>query len=245
MSLPLARQLLAWCVHIFTAFSAFFGLLALAAIDQHHYVTALWYMGIAFIIDNVDGTCARFFRVAQYAYKIDGALLDNIIDFFTYSMIPAFFILASNLLAPSYRILAAALICFASCYQFTQRDAKTEDHFFKGFPSYWNLVIFYAYCWHFSSAATLSVIIICAVGSFIPIKYLYPSRMEYLSTYKLCRHLMLLATLVWAACAISLLALYPHSNSFVNYYSMGYIALYFLLSVYRTVKPLPIDSPAQ
>lgn len=239
-----ARQLTAWCVHIFTAFSAFFGLLALGAIFHHHYIDALWYMGAAFVVDNVDGTCARYFRVTEYAAKIDGALLDNIIDFFTYSMIPAFFILATDMVAPHYRILCAALICFASCYQFTQRDAKTEDHFFKGFPSYWNLVVFYAYCWHIPTTVTLWVIIICAIGSFVPIKYIYPSRMEYLSKHKIYVRLMLVATIVWAIAAVCILALYPQQNSFVNYYSMGYIVLYFLLSLYRTIKPLAIDAHA-
>jgi phosphatidylcholine synthase len=235
------RSFSAWCVHVFTAFSAFFGLLALAAIYQHHYIDALWYMGAAFVVDNVDGTLARFFNVSKYASKIDGALLDNIIDFFTYSMIPAFFILASSLVAPSYQILCAALICFASCYQFTQRDAKTDDHFFKGFPSYWNILVFYAYVWQFPQVATFWLVVVCFVGSFIPIKYLYPSRMQYLSLNKVYVRLMLLATILWAICAIAILALFPEGNSFLNGYSIAYIVLYFLLSLYRTIKPLAIN----
>lgn len=234
----ITRQFFAWCVHVFTAFSAFFGLLALAAIYQHHYIAALWYMSAAFVVDNIDGTLARFFKVTEYAPKIDGPLLDNIIDFFTYSMIPAFFVLASNLVAAPHRIFCAALICFASCYQFTQRDAKTADHFFKGFPSYWNILVFYAYLWGWPHVATLSAIIICFIGSFIPIKYLYPSRMEYLSTQKTYVYLMLLATILWAACAVGILAIYPQQNSIINGYTIAYIVLYFMLSLYRTVKPL-------
>lgn len=240
----LLRRSLAWSVHLFTAFSAFFGLLALAKIYQHQYISALWYMGAAFFVDNVDGTAARYFKVSVYAAKIDGELLDNIIDFFTYSMIPAFFILASNLVASNLRILCAALICFASCYQFTQRDAKTADHFFKGFPSYWNIVIFYAYCWQFSQTITLWIVVVCFIGSFVPIKYLYPSRMEFLSKQKSYVTLMLLATVIWAGCAVAILAVFPQQNSFLNYYSMAYIVLYFMLSVYRTIKPLVIAAPA-
>ncbi len=237
----LARILSAWCVHIFTAFSAFFGLLTLDAIYQHNYINALWYMIASLIIDNVDGTIARFFRVAQFAGKIDGALLDNIIDFFTYSMIPAFFVLASNLIAPQYRILSAALICFASCYQFTQRDAKTEDHFFKGFPSYWNILVLYSYLWQIPQYITLGMVVVCFFGSFIPIKYLYPSRMEYLSKQKINIKLMLAATLLWAVCLIGILAIFPEKNSLMDYYSLAYIILYFLLSVYRTLVPLPMN----
>ncbi|PHQ81091.1 MAG: phosphatidylcholine synthase [Coxiella sp. (in: Bacteria)] len=228
----------AWMVHIFTALGAFLGLLALAAIYKHHYIIALWYMGAAFVVDNLDGTLARYFRVSEYAAHIDGALLDNIIDFFTYSMIPAVFILASNLIAEPYRILGAALICFASCYQFTQRNAKTKDHFFLGFPSYWNLVIFYAYCWHLPQIVTLGVIIICFIASFVPIKYVYPSRMEYLSKQRSNILLMLMATLLCSACAIAILATYPEQNSFLNYYTGAYMILYFLLSLYRTFWPL-------
>ncbi len=238
--MTIIRTLLAWGVHIFTAFSAFFGLLALSAIYHHQYHNALWYMGVAFLIDNVDGTLARFFQVSTFANHIDGALLDNIIDFFTYSMVPAFWVLTSNLVAEPYRIVCAAMICFASCYQFTQRNAKTEDHFFKGFPSYWNILVFYMVCWHLSITLNLWLISICFIGSFLPIKYLYPSRMQYLSNIKLYVHLMLLATIIWAGCAAAILAIYPQQNLFLNCYTLIYFALYFLLSLYRTFYPLSV-----
>jgi len=232
------RTTLAWSVHLFTAFSAFFGLLSLNALYHNMYISALWYMGAAFVIDNIDGSLARLANVKRYAAEVDGALLDNVIDFFTYAMLPATFLFTTDLVAEPYRIFAAALICFASCYQFTQHDAKTDDHFFKGFPSYWNILIFYAFCWHLPQILVLWLIICCFVGSFIPIKYIYPSRMQYLSRSKIYVSLMFIATVIWFGCAVATLALYPQHNLFVGFYTLAYILLYFFLSLYRTFCPL-------
>ncbi len=242
LSTPI-RNTLAWSVHLFTAFSAFFGLLSLDALYHKMYIDSLWYMGAAFAIDNIDGSLARLANVRRYATQIDGALLDNVIDFFTYAMVPAAFLIATDLVAAPYKIFAVALICFASCYQFSQRNAKTSDHFFKGFPSYWNILIFYAYCWHLPQVLVLWLIICCFVGSFIPIKYVYPSRMQYLTQSKIYIFLMFLATLVWFGCAVTTLALYPQHNMFVGFYTLAYILLYFFLSLYRTFCPL--DSMSQ
>ncbi len=164
------KIILAWFVHVFTALGAFFGVLALFALNQQNYKLALCYMGIAFLIDNVDGTLARLCNVNLFAHHIDGDLLDNIIDFFTYSMIPAVFVLSSPLVPEHYRILSAGLICLASCYQFTQYNAKTEDHFFKGFPSYWNVLILYVLIFSLPADAVFACIVICSIASFIPIK---------------------------------------------------------------------------
>lgn len=238
MASPLIHRTLAWSAHLFTAFSAFFGLLSLDALYHHHHVMALWYMGAAFVIDNIDGTLARLCNASKYTPNVDGALLDNIIDFFTYAMVPAVFILATDMVPASCKIFAATLICFASCYQFTQRDAKTADHFFKGFPSYWNILIFYVFCWHLPQALALWLIIACFVASFIPVKYIYPSRMDNLTESKLYKFLMFLATLIWLGCAITTLAIYPRLDHFISFYTLAYVLLYFFLSLYRTFCPL-------
>ena len=237
------RIFLAWSVHLFTACGAVLGVLALSAISTHQYTLALWYMAAAFIIDNIDGTLARLLKVNLFAHTVDGDLLDNIIDFFNYAMIPAVFILMSPLIAEHYRLLAVALICFASCYQFTQYNAKTEDYFFKGFPSYWNILVLYAYCFQLPQAVTLILILICFIGSFIPIKYIHPSCMNHVSHHRSHRVLLLLATILWCGAAGMLLFTYPQHNILITSYLIFYTLLYTSLSLYRTWYPLPTHAP--
>ena len=87
-----AQYLSAWAVHAFTASAAFFGVLTLVNIYHHDYVQAFWYMAITIFIDAVDGTMARLVRVKEILPKIDGALLDNIVDFLNYVVTPSFFL---------------------------------------------------------------------------------------------------------------------------------------------------------
>lgn len=234
----ISKIFLAWLVHFLTTCGAFLGLLAILAISTHQYIAALCYMGIAFLIDNIDGMLARLFKVNLFAYTIDGDLLDNIIGFFNYAMVPAAFILLSPLIDPSYRFLAAALICFASCYQLTQYNARTEEQFFKGFPSYWNILIFYTYCLDLPQNITFLLIAICFIGSFIPIKYIYPSNLKYVSNNKHTQLLILLATILWNVAAGLMLFLYPKHNIIVTNYLIIYPIFYLLLSLYLTCYPL-------
>ena len=140
------KKIPAWTVHLLTASGVLIALLTLFEIHNQHYINALWLMCAAIFIDAIDGTLARLVNIKEVIPNIDGALLDNIVDFLNYVVTPCFFILLCPDLVPSpmvWPILIA--VSLSSCYQFTQSDAKTEDHFFKGFPCYWNLVVLYLY----------------------------------------------------------------------------------------------------
>ena len=173
----------AWAVHILTASATVIGLMTLNAIHRHQFINALWLMGIAIMIDAIDGTLARFFNVKKLAPKIDGALLDNIVDFLNYVITPCFFLLIEpHMLDKPYEWLVLTCVLLSSTYQFTQNDAKTADHFFKGFPCYWNIVIFYLFIFNTPSLLNAIVLIGLSIMVFIPIKYVYPSRLDYLTT---------------------------------------------------------------
>src|SRR5260221_12109011 len=120
-------------------------------------------MGAAILIDAVDGMFARMVRIKEAVPEVDGALLDNIVDFFTYTLVPCFFLLVTNLLPEYWRLLCVMFITFSSAYQFTQVDAKTRDHFFKGFPSYWNIVVFYLFFCQMSSTFNMVVLMSLAM----------------------------------------------------------------------------------
>jgi phosphatidylcholine synthase len=126
----------------------------------------------------------------------------------------------------------------ASAYQFTQPEAKTKDHFFKGFPSYWNIVVFYLFFWQMSPWVNLAIVLILVVLVFVPIKYVYPSRLDYLSRNLWLQWAMLIATLLWGAATAAMLWLYPRTNQFLIMLSMGYVIFYVLISLYRTFVPL-------
>ena len=164
-SLPVTlwRRMAGWLVHAFTASGAFVGILALYAIYQHKFLIALWMMCIAIVIDAVDGVLARLIQIKSAVPNIDGALLDNIVDFFNYTIVPAFFLLVTHLIPEDWRFFCVIVIILSSSYQFTQMDAKTSDHFFKGFPSYWNIAVFYLFFWQMSVWTNLVILLVLAL----------------------------------------------------------------------------------
>jgi len=232
------QRTLGWLIHAFTASGACVALLSLLAIYEYNLLLALWLMGAAIVIDAVDGIFARKVKIKEAVPEINGELLDNIVDFVNYTIVPCFFLLVTNLLPTHWRVFCVMIITFSSAYQFTQVDAKTSDHFFKGFPSYWNIAVFYLFFWQMSNITNMAILLILAVLSFVPIKYIYPSRMDYLTNNKLLRLGMVLMTLCWGAATSGLLWIYPASNHFLVAVSIGYLLLYIGISLYRTWVPL-------
>lgn len=167
------RRSLAWGVHAFTASGAVVGAIALLAVAAGNFPQAAILMLVALAIDSVDGTLARAAKVGEVLPGIDGRRLDDMVDFLNYVIVPAVFLVGAGYLHPA---VAAAPI-LASAYGFSQQDAKTEDDFFLGFPSYWNIVALYVWLLDVAPATASAVVIVLAVGVFVPLKYLYPSKM--------------------------------------------------------------------
>jgi phosphatidylcholine synthase len=238
------RRIAAWLVHLFTASGAVFGLLTLYAIHHTQFLLAFWLMAGAVLVDSVDGILARRAKTKVAAPKVDGGLLDNLLDYVNYAMAPAFFLVVNDTLLPAnWRIVGACLIVLVSAYQFTQPEAKTDDHFFKGFPSYWNIVVFYLFFWQTSPYLNLIIIISLAILTFIPIKYVYPSRLDYLTQSRWLRRAMLSATILWGIATAALLWIYPKTNPLLVALSIGYALFYVLISLYRTFVPVEMPQP--
>jgi len=233
------HYLVAWAVHIFTASAACMGLLTLAKIYQHEYKAALWFMAIAVVIDAVDGTLARLVQVKTVLPKMDGALLDNIVDYLNYVITPCFFLFVKpDMLPPTVGLVIIMAIIITSAYQFCQADAKTPDHFFKGFPCYWNIVVFYLFIFDTSMIFNAVILGILCVLIFVPIKYVYPSRLDYLTDSKPCKYLMHIFSILYGICSAVILWNYPESNPLCMALSLGYIIMYLALSFYRTYSPM-------
>ena len=229
----------AWGVHLFTASAACIGVFTLFKIHQHDYIFALWLMAITVFIDAVDGSLARLVRIKNILPKIDGALLDNIVDFVNYVITPCFFLLVKPDMLPSdYSIIIISAITITSAYQFCQADAKTPDHFFKGFPCYWNIAVFYMYI--LNTSMTLNAFLLCffCILIFVPVKYVYPSRLDYLTDSKTLKILMHCCSTIYGISSACLLIYYPETNNIWLSLSLGYIGMYLFLSFYRTYSPM-------
>jgi phosphatidylcholine synthase len=169
-------HILAWLVHLYTASGAVVAFFTLLSIQQAQFRDALILMALAVFIDASDGTLARAVRVKELIPWFDGDLLDEIVDYFNYVIVPCLFFFRANLLPPQDSLWLAALPLIASAYGFCQRDSKTADYFFLGFPSYWNIVVFYLYVLKTPLWINAYLIIALSILVFVPIKYIYPSR---------------------------------------------------------------------
>lgn len=225
--IPLLRLVAAWGVHALTASTAVFSFLAILAIMGQEWRTAIIYMGIAAMIDGVDGALSRWVGVKQVLPNFDGALLDNIVDYQTYVLVPAFFVYQAELVPAGWLLFTPAIMLMTSAYQFSQADAKTGDHFFQGFPSYWNVVVVYLWLLGLGTAVNLLTLLLCAALVFIPIKYLYPSRM---TRYRVQT---LLLSALWILMLTAALFLYP-AYSWLTRASLFFIVYYVVLSLILT-----------
>src|SRR5512133_3882942 len=129
-------------------------------------------MGAATVIDAVDGTLARRARVGKVLPEFDGRRLDDIIDFQTYTSLPLLLMWRAGL-APGWALIPPLL---ASAYGFCRVQAKTDDGYFLGFPSYWNIVAFYCYFLQLPGTVVISIVTVLAIFTFVPSRYLYPSQ---------------------------------------------------------------------
>jgi phosphatidylcholine synthase len=182
---------LPWLAHLYTASSAVIALLATIAIFEYRFRDAFFWLAAAIIVDSSDGVLARAVRVKDRLPWFNGAKLDDIVDYLTYVFVPAFFVWRSLLVPAPWTIPVASAMLLSSAYGFNREDAKTSDHFFTGFPSYWNLVVFYLFVMHLSQIVNAIVLLVLAVFVFVPIRYLYPSRTPH------WRLLTIVLGLVW------------------------------------------------
>lgn len=173
------RSVMAWSVHFFTASGICVLFLALIAAVEMNIAKSFLYLCTATVIDAVDGTLSRVANVTTYGNKIDGGLLDNIIDYAGFVLIPAFIVYQLEMIPGFWGLVACFVILLSSCYQFCQVDAKTEDHYFRGFPSYWNIVVLYLFLYQTGPVFNFLILFLCAVLVFVPVKYVYPSRTRY------------------------------------------------------------------
>lgn len=171
------RLAMAWGVHLLTASGAVFGFAALLAINEGAWSRAGLCMLVALAIDSIDGSLARGIGVERLLPSFDGRRLDDMVDYFNYVLVPVVFMVHAGGLA---HWSLGAIPILASAYGFSQESAKTDDDFFLGFPSYWNAVALYLWLLEIPPGLGTTIVVALAIGVFVPLKYIYPSKLHVL-----------------------------------------------------------------
>ena len=167
----------AWLVHAFTATGAVLAYMAVEATVAGDTRRAFLCLAVATLVDAVDGGLARLAHVKERTPQFNGARLDDIVDYLTFVFVPVFVLRHDGLLpAGAGGLAVAAAVLLASAYGFSREDAKTPDHFFTGFPSYWNIVAVYMVAIQLPPLTNAAILCGLAAMVFVPIGYIYPSR---------------------------------------------------------------------
>jgi len=195
-----AKRTAAFCVHIFTALGAGVALIALLEAVREHWAAMFAWLGLALVIDALDGPLARRLEVARLQPDWSGEVLDLVVDFVTYVFVPAYAIAASGLLLPLAAPLLGAGIVVTGALYFADRRMKAADNHFRGFPALWNAAAFYLFLLHWPPASSSVTVLVLIVLTFVPFHVLHPVRVVRL------RWLTLSLIAVWAVLAIVVLA---------------------------------------
>ena len=190
----------AFAVHIFTACGAACALLALLAAVRGDWTAMFVWLGIALIIDGIDGTFARKLRVAELLPRWSGDVLDLVVDILNYVFVPAYAIVAGGLLPPSVATLLGAVIAITGALYFADRMMKTEDHYFRGFPALWNVAAFYLFLLRLPPWLAALAVAALAVLTFVPFHVVHPIRIPHM------REATMAALALWALLAVRALA---------------------------------------
>jgi phosphatidylcholine synthase len=216
------RVVAAFAVHVFTACGAACAMLALIAAVSTEWTRMFLWLGLALIIDGLDGTFARRLRVAELLPRWSGETLDFVVDFATYVFVPAYAIAACGLLPSSVALPLGLIVTVTGALYFADRRMKTSDSYFRGFPAVWNVVAFYLLLLKPAPWLGAIAIAVLAAATFAPIHFIHPIRVPR------WRLLNLAVLVLWALLAALALAQNLEPPSWVAA-ALAAIAIYFVI----------------
>lgn len=184
-------QAKAFSVHLLTASGSFLAFLSLVAASEQQWSAMFLWLGLALLVDGIDGPIARKLQVKSVLPNWSGDTLDNIIDYVTYVLIPAFALYQRGFMGEGLSFLSAAIIVVSSAIYYADTGMKTKENFFKGFPVVWNMVVFTLFVIKPGEWTSFAVVVAAAILSFVPVNFLHPVRVKRL------RWLNLPVFLVW------------------------------------------------
>ena len=199
------HKTVAWAVHLFTAMGVLFAGLALLSILNGNPSKCIFWLAVALVVDGVDGTLARKFKVQKALPEVDGSALDLIIDYLNYVFIPVLFMYYYTPFPLYLGLFALGCVLVSSLYCFSNIGMKSYDFYFVGFPATWNIVALYFYLLKLPSSYNLIITLILCVLTFSKIKLLHPFRVRFLMPINI------LMTGIWFATSLILAIGHPGS----------------------------------
>lgn len=221
----IGQRAAAWAVHAYTATGVLAAFAAVLAVFGRNFRGALLWLVVATLVDSSDGILARLARVRQVLPNFDGARLDDIVDYLTYVFVPALLIYQAGRLPEGWGLAVVGLVLLSSGYGFASADAKSDDYFFTGFPSYWNIVAVYLFAARLPVEINAAIVIVLSALVFVRIGYVYPSRTPVL------RGLTIVLGVAWAALMLTIIIALPDVSPTLLIVSLFFPVYYFVLSV--------------
>jgi phosphatidylcholine synthase len=209
----------AFAVHVLTAVGAALALLALIFATGGHWAAMFLCLGLALIVDALDGPLAREFDIARVLPRWNGEALDLVVDYTAYVFVPAYAIVASGLLPEATAVLAGIIVVVCGALYFADRDMKTVDFHFRGFPAVWNVPAFYLYVLQPPAWVAFAAIVVLALLSFARVRFVHPFRVRrwrtvtlaMLAAWVVCAGAAVIANLspdLWVKAGLSITAIY-------------------------------------
>ncbi|MCO6186037.1 phosphatidylcholine synthase [Rhizobium sp. L1K21] len=178
-------EIRAFAVHILTASGSFLAFLGVVAAAELRFVDMFWWLGLALAVDGIDGPIARKVRVKEVLPNWSGDMLDNVIDYVTYVLLPAFALYQAHFIGQPLSFVAAGLIVVSSAIYYADKGTKTAENFFSGFPIAWNMVVFTFFVVKPPEMVAFGFIVLAVILTFLPIDFVHPVRVKRLRTLNL------------------------------------------------------------
>lgn len=224
-------------IHTLTASGAVVGLFAMNLIVKQEFVVALWLMFLTLLIDGVDGPLARKINITQVMPTIDGKVIDHVVDFFNYGVVPAFFLINLPTLAnSSIRYVVASVVVLATCYWYGRVDQNAGPHCFKRFPCLWNVVIGYLFLCGADEPTFYAICLVFAIATFIPVNYPRNFSMSMIKN-SILRKLSHIALVLTIGSTVYLLKTYPARPWPILAMALSYWSIYLATPIF--MQPLP------
>ena len=212
----------AFFVHVFTASGAAIAFLSLTAAIEHQMGLAFAWLGLALLVDGIDGSFARAWAVKTYAPQLSGDVLDLVVDYVTYVFVPAVILLMSGIYPHWLLATQGAIIVLSAALYFASNTMKTDDYWFRGFPAVWNLVVFLILVFNPPAIIATVAVIGLALAQASNFTFVHPVRV------KMLRPLTLTLLVVWSGAGI-LAIVEDMKVDPTTQWVLGLIGFYFLV----------------
>lgn len=220
----------AWLVHFYTASGAVLAFLATLATFEDAFRTAFILLIASTIVDATDGLAARWARVKEVTPGFDGARLDDIVDYLTFVFVPLLILYRADHLPAGWGLAVCAAVLLSSGYGFASLDAKTDDYFFTGFPSYWNIVALYVHAARTPPVFNGVLLLVLVAFVFVRIGWIYPSRTPVLLG------LTNVLGAIWAVMMLAVTYLLPEVPGWLLIVSLFFPVYYIVLSLWLNAR---------